>query len=134
MSGRLEKKMAGGEERTGPVKRDWTRINRKEDIFNQDWESQEEAEECACRDMEKPIEQLLSDIHEGYAKRSADLKKLEKSEFADPVALTLKILMRMGSMMAVVAKSNERLQWVLIGLTIAIFLLTVVLVILTIRL
>lgn len=123
----LEKNCAPEEERKGPIKRTWTRIKRREPTSPQsDWSIQEKAAESAVRDLEKPVEQLLSDIHEGHEKRHDDLKKpVEKQR--DAIDLTLYTLKRVASMMAAVAKSNESLQSRVKNLTIAITILTGVL-------
>ena len=105
---RLEKMPAPEEVRTGPIiLRTWRRIRRWEPISDQPgWTIQNNAEESALRDLEKPIEQLLSDIHEAHEMRMDDLRK---EGHRDPVSLTLYTLKRTASMMAAVAQSNEDL-------------------------
>jgi hypothetical protein len=81
----------------------------------------QKAEEETRRDLQKPIEQLLCDVHE---------------EIMDQTRTTDQNLVhayrRMVSVMVRVAASNERTSRVLLGLTWALTILTVVLVILTI--
>lgn len=107
----IEKTPAPEDIRFGSVKRTWHRIRRNEPISEQPgWTPQEKAEESALRDLEKPIEQLLSDIHEAHEMRRTDLKSdTPKKEHRDPILLTLSTLKRTASMMAVVAKSNDSL-------------------------
>jgi hypothetical protein len=121
-----EKRMAPEEKRVGPVSRGrlwglrpWTRISRDETI-NEEWSSREQGEESASRDLEKPLEQLLSDVHEKYFW----IRKETKEE--QPL---LYMLARVASMMTAVTKSNTRLaRWVLalailqVALTVAHFL------------
>jgi hypothetical protein len=104
---RLEKTSAPEEVRRGPISRTWKRITRREPISDQPgWSIQNNAEESALRDLEKPIEQLLSDIHEAHEMRMDDLRK---EGHRDPVLLTLYTLKRTASMMAAVATSNDDL-------------------------
>ena len=80
-------------------------------------------EQEAMRDIDKPIEQLLADIHEQGLKKQDHPKHLVDA------------IRRMSSMMAKVAISNQdleqrllRLTWVIVALTSALLFLTLVLV------
>ena len=111
----MEKNAAPEEQRTGAVARQWTRIVRPEPVGEQaGWSVQDKGEEEAMRDLEKPIHQLLADVHEqGFKTHTA---KLDAENIIHAVR-------RATSMMAQVALKSERvsdrmisLTWVLAGL------------------
>jgi hypothetical protein len=81
----------------------------------------QKAEDEARRDLEKPIEHLLFDIHEeiNNQTRTTDQNLLHAYK-------------RMVSLMVRVTISNERSSKILVGLTWTLIILTIVLVILTI--
>lgn len=113
----IEKSRAPEETRTGPVPRTWTRIRRSEQIGKQlEWSEQDKAEEDALRDLEKPIEQLLSDVHEGHWTRVESLQE-GKPDGADAVELVLYTLKRTASMMAAVSKRSDEVQAEMLALT-----------------
>ncbi len=74
------------------------------------------------RDLDKPLEQLVCDVHEET--NNPNRKALDNIAHAQK---------RMVSMMARIAKSNEKLTWWIIGLTGLTFLLTVFSVIIAYR-
>ena len=82
------------------------------------------------RDLEKPIEQLLADIHTAHQMREEDVPLDQQPR--DPVLLILFTLARTSSMMANVALSNEKTNRRLIRLTVILTILTVALVVLTV--
>ena len=81
----------------------------------------QKAEEETRRDLEKPIEQLLCDVHEEILNQTRTTDQSLVHAYR-----------RMVSVMVRVAASNERTSRILIALTWALTFLTVVLVILTI--
>jgi len=152
-----ERPYAKVEVRKGLLKPTWIRIERPEKLqelcdpeevkrYNDEVKSQTDrdvdgpearlkGEQAAMRDLEKPIEQLLSDIHEQAFKRpvtrdggSADSPQVVVlSRFLDAHR-------RMASMMARVALANQRLNHRLLWLTGVIAVLTGGLVLLTVLL
>lgn len=76
----------------------------------------------AMRDLEKPIEQLLADIHEQGLKGGAQVYHVTEA------------IRRMSSMMAKVAISNRQLSEKLVWLTRVLVVLTGALVLLTVAL
>ena len=131
---RMTKQRGKVETRKGSIELNWTRIDRNEPVTTQpNWQLRDKGEEVAMRDLEKPIQQLLADIHEAHQMREEDLANADKPETQprDPALLILFTLARTSSMMANVALSNEKtnkrliyLTWVLIVLTVAILILT----------
>ena len=72
--------------------------------FSKD-ETRKHAEAEACCDLMKPIEQLLSDVHD------------EALQGRSPTENIIHVNKRMTSMMTRVAKSNNRLSWIIIIFT-----------------
>ncbi len=83
------------------------------------------------RDLDKPVEQLLCDVYEGYTHWLRETKSAgSPEEMKKPVELILYTLARTASMNAVVARSNKQLQAkvgvltrIIVYLTLGMFLL-----------
>jgi len=95
-------------------RRTWNRKNYDETILSQ-LSVRERSELEADRDLDKPVEQLVCDVHE----ETHDTKR-------DSLANIAGAQKRMTSMMAKIAKSNDRLGKNMLALTIAILVLTLV--------
>jgi hypothetical protein len=106
----MEKSTAPSVERFGALRRNWTRISRPESVKNQGgWSVQDQGEEEAMRDLEKPIEQLLSDVHEqGFKSHTA---KYDAENVIHAVR-------RSASMMAQVALTNRRVSRAMLVLSV----------------
>jgi len=100
-----------------PIKK-WKRKNFNESKLPCDVRERSEIE--AGRDLAKSIEQLLCDVHEEIHNNSGDQ--------LGNIACAQK---RMVSMMAKVAKSNNRVGNIMLGLTIAITILTIAILVFT---
>ena len=93
------------------------------------------------RDLDKPVEQLLSDVHEdvGEWRRFAATQPARDARERAPMAaeafaatgIIIHAVSRMASMQAVVARENQRVQKAIRTLTIGVFVLTVVVAVLT---
>jgi len=149
-----ERPYAGIEVREGLLKPAWIRIERPEKLeelcnreeakrYNDEVKRQTgrdvdgpdarlKGEQAAMRDLEKPIEQLLSDIHEQAFKRPVT-QNGGNAESPQVVVLSrfLEAHRRMASMMARVALANQRvsrrllcLTWFVVGLTVVLVALT----------
>ena len=99
--------------------RKWKRNNFDEKKLN-GLNIRERSEIESGRDLVKSIEQLLCDVHEEIHNNSGDQ--------LGNIACAQK---RMVSMMAKVAKSNNRVGNIMLGLTIAITILTIAILVLT---
>ena len=92
------------EDPVNPWVRKWYTADKATDVC-------ESAEQETDRDLDKPIEQLLCDVHDGHQNWVKKFGKSDQpSEMDRAVELVLYTLARTASMNAVVAKSNEQLQ------------------------
>ncbi|HOX84797.1 MAG TPA: hypothetical protein PKW76_16915 [bacterium] len=112
--------------------RNWKRLNFGDPT---EFGTRKDAENEVDRDMLKTSEQIACDIHETYfrLKRDVfgDIDEKENNElriFKHSMDLILLALSRTASMNAKIAKSNENLSNKLFWFTVAIFVLTLILV------
>ena len=109
-------------DRTGWIKPSWERLIWNRDFYESNGVNTKKpqqadlflmAEQEAMRDLKKPVEQLLADVHEQGLKSEVATKHV------------LEAVRRMSSMMAKVAMSNEKLSWKLLSFTLALVFLTI---------
>jgi hypothetical protein len=98
-------------------KRKWKRKNYDESklhkpLIREDFELETD------RDLDKPLEQLVCDVHEETNKNNRT-----------PIENIAHAQKRMVSMMARIAKSNEKLTKWIIGLTVVIIIMTLIMLI-----
>ena len=105
---------------TPDPKSKWTRKSFNEEILN-NLSNRERSEIETNRDLDKPIEQLLCDVHEET-----------HNENRTPIENIASAQKRMVSLMARVAISNEKVDCTMKWLTWAIAIMTLAIVVLTI--